>query len=107
MTNKYMITLSGGGDTDVFFVDKPVFDWINSGIPAHAAGKGSWVEKMPGVENDDEDNDPFVTIGSYDNDRAIYAGSQCADRFSSVGDGLKYAKRQNFNIVDTYEGMIY
>lgn len=55
-----------------------------------------------------------MTIGSYENDRALAAACTADDidgdlpqSFDSVKDAMKWAKEKNVEIVDEYHGCIY
>ena len=106
----YLINLSGGGDTTKSLVTEDVWNWINSG---YNSDKSSYYEDLSEpikeqmkLHNKYAPNcsSIMVTIGSYDNDRAIQAPGI---EFSSTKELMKYIKENDIEIVEEYEGCIY
>lgn len=120
--NIYLIVLQGQGDEYVAVVDQETWDWINSDIPqsAHDDDASAWSEweLMPvrtrnaliaNTRKGDE-ADPLITIGSYENDRAMAvctaSGAALYDA-PDVADAKKWVKDNGYMIVETYRGCIY
>jgi hypothetical protein len=96
---RYIVYLSDQSDRFVYIVEKPIWDWINS--EAKAKDKKSWLEQIPG-------SDEFipVTIGSFENDRALrYMGH--AKIYYSLSEAVKAIVDNGHVLVDTYEGYCY
>lgn len=108
----FLVVLSGGGDTEVKIVSKPVWDWILT--EDDFQGEDSIQDTPPPeviqemIEENGEDSDctVFVTSGSPDNDRALNAPAPNRS-FFSMKEALQYIKRNNIEIVEEYEGYIY
>jgi hypothetical protein len=123
-TPLYLINLEGGGDTMIYVVGKATFDWINSDWPANeAAGESGFYEKIPAAViaeweaaglKDELDartkldgvarDECYITIGSWDNDRAMHIP---AGGFDSIVSAMVYIKKQKGELVDEYHGCIY
>jgi hypothetical protein len=128
----YMITLNGQGDTDIKFVEKDVWDWIEDlqtkgwKTPPPESVLAKLKEKYE--EYDPEEATLFdepvtvtaysrgygpvhITSGSGDNDAAIQVPAAIVKgakgQFWSMKEALEFIKEYNINVVDTYEGMIY
>lgn len=110
MNKFYLITLSGGGDTEKKLVNQEVWDWIFS---SYESKKSSYYEALP-VEilneikkhkffNDGE-KEIMVTRGSYENDRALHAPGVS---FESTKQVMNYLKENNLEISEEYDGYIY
>lgn len=109
--NKYLIVLEGQGDTDIILANPAAEAWISK--PAKF-GKSCWKETIPaavlaGHELDDADDDydprkPEITIGSYDNDRAL---SCPGEHFGSMKELMSYCSKHNITITGEYHGYIY
>lgn len=119
----YLIVLQGQGDEYAAIVDKETWDWINSDVPEYAIGKSSWSERatMPqrvreaiDKANEADPEDPQMTCGSFDNDRAMHVCAYHAALYCDMGDedetrreAKRWARENGHKIVDTYEGCIY
>lgn len=99
--NVYLVSLTGHGDVEVGLVDKILFDWIDSDYGGEST---SYMEDVPKNSISSEPMKITVTIGSYDNDRAIMCPKIT---FSSMKEVLAYCKQNNCTIVDEYHGAIY
>lgn len=104
----YLINLSGGGDTTKSLVTEDVWNWINSD---YNSDKSSYYEDLSEpikeqmrLHKNDNCSSIMVTIGSYDNDRAIQAPGI---EFRSTKELIKYLKENDIEIVEEYEGCIY
>ncbi len=107
----YLVALDGGGDLQVTLVTQAVWDWID--LP-FGSPDSSYCEAVPpavleeakrhGTESYFKDGTMRITVGSYDNDRALFAPGR---QFDDVEDAHEYAKENKVDIVDTYEGFIY
>jgi len=126
MQERYLIELRGGGDTYIHLVEKEVFDWVTSSEqPGRKAGDSSWFETeehVPKVIWDSimkcpEANDWFpdgldVTIGSYNNDRALHLGSTFGEddlfpSFNTTAEMMEWVNKNNIRVVDSFAGYIY
>lgn len=119
----YLINLEGMGDTMSALVTKEVFEWIERADKPGRDGKESgWIDTgIPQVlhetlKKDTFYEEPFVTIGSFDNDRAIIAVNAATNPDGSTGilwsdDDEKsvkeWARENGFEIEDTYVGGLY
>lgn len=105
----YLVQLQGGGDEIITLVKPCVWEWILSDyqggsgyetVPEEvvaefkAHDKASWIK----------DGQIHVTSGSFDNDRAIAAPGI---NFDTMKEAHKYAKDNNLEIEDYYEGYLY
>lgn len=118
MKRGYLIILTGQGDTDIRLANAEAKEWIESAPPA--GHDGAWEEEIPaavceGQEIDSPDTDgegnvtydprkPQITIGSYDNDRALACPGI---PFDSVRAAMRYATEHDIEIVGEYHGCIY
>ena len=111
----YLIHLTGQGDVEVAFVNKEVFDWINSTDKGQAPadrGKSGWYDQtVPKFVSDrlpSDERGVFLTIGSFNNDRALAViGLKNVRSFTSVRDAMAHVRRHNLNVVNEFEGSIY
>ena len=113
----YMIMTTGQGDTFVKLVDKETWDWIFSPWAPPQAEMSAYQDTAcpPSVvarwrkeqTNVEEDEFPYITHGSYENDRALQAQPVYGTTFFSAGLAIKYIARHNCKVVDSYEGYIY
>lgn len=113
----YLIVLMGQGDVDVRVVDKESFDWVNSINMGRPAGsrESSWVDScVPESQRalwraaGEESDELIITIGSWQNDRALAAQSMSGfDHYNTLAAALKAIYNAQARVVDTYEGMIY
>lgn len=125
----YSIVLTGQGDTQIYIVDKEVWDWVNSPISGKPDGHvSSWVDQLVPQKVIDyhrkeeqkladfnnrqpEFCDILITAGSWDNDRALNAIPITIDGeealFFSVKELANFCREHDIEIVDSYEGYIY
>lgn len=82
---KHIICLQGQGDIDVALCTPEQFTWIES--DPLVRGRSSWTETDPTRNVAVE-----VTIGSYDNDRALAVVTGQEVLFTSFGAAAEYAK---------------
>jgi hypothetical protein len=102
-----MLTLAGQGDIEVKLVDKETWDWINKpNDPCPPA-----VLERIREEQDDPECVPNITIGSPDNDAALWSPAVKIDgieaSFDSVSDAIRFIRKHDIEIEDDYEGCIY
>ena len=108
MSNKkYMIVLTGQGDTYVTLANPEAEEWIHSPYPPML--NGSAYEEMPaavlaGHEDEVENTQVMVTRGSGDNDRAMAVPGPT---FYSVTDAMKYIRKNKIEITGEYNGHVY
>lgn len=98
---KYLICLSGGGDTDRFVVGEATWNWINQDPPdfdqTHSFDEVISDEvRAEAAKPDEVPATVRVTSGSYDNDRALHAS--CWSKSVKSGKGT---------FEDVYDGVIY
>lgn len=130
--NYYMITLTGQGDTYVKIVDQETWDWVTS----KEDGKvnpldSSWDDAMcplsirtkmweeakkdslvyENIPDKPEDFPVHISIGSWDNDRAIMAlaviinGKEAS--FDGVLEAMRWCQKNNIMPLEEYKGYIY
>jgi hypothetical protein len=119
--NVYLLVCTGQGDTDVKLVDQEIWDWINlRETPGRQANASGWIDTATPAKvvealqlNDNDQNaQPEVTIGSYQNDR-VHLVHEPAALFSEYGgseaiqSAHDFARANGHIIVGTYEGCIY
>ncbi len=106
----YLIHLSGGRDSSLSLVTEDVWNWIHSGYDSE---KSSYYEELSEAVKEQmrlhnkyepDCSSVMVTIGTYDNDRAINAPGI---EFGSMKELFKYVKENDIEIIDEYEGGIY
>ncbi|WP_434716213.1 hypothetical protein [Paraburkholderia sp. A3RO-2L] len=108
---QHLLVLSGGGDTDVRLVTQAVWEWIFTGFKSE---KSAYYEEVPAevlaeaerhqMLDSFKDGKLYVTCGSYENDRALAApGIQ----FRDVANVIAYAKTNEVNLGETFDGYIY
>lgn len=122
MKDVHLISLSGQGDEEAYLVSKEVFDWVvNRDTPGRAGNEHAWrdtatpeaIRNAIREENQrygDSDSDlANCTIGSYNNDRALYAGrAAIAGGYGDTErDMVEYAHANGLRIVDEFRGYIY
>jgi hypothetical protein len=107
----YLVVLEGGGDISVALVAESVWDWID--LPFESAQSGYYESIPPAVLAEAEkhgrldwfkDGQLRISVGSFDNDRAMAAPGL---EFDDVEDAEAYAARHKVTIAGTYEGYIY
>ena len=113
----YCIELEGQGDKEIKLVSKEVFNWINSrnlGRPDGCNDSG-WIDQIAPQEVKDyqakNDGEVYITIGSYDNDRALLAPpltiGEVEAIFFHTRELVDFCKSHDCDIIDTFEGCIY
>ena len=119
MKKRYLIILSGQGDTIIKVVNQETWEYIFSPAPKFVLYGAK--ETLPaGVAadddfDDDDDDEPTptpnpnptisVTSGSYENDRALLVKGE--QSFYSLSDYTKWVKKSKAKIADEYHGLIY
>ncbi len=117
--NAYLVIMQGQGDTEVKLVDKEIWDWFHSPRPPFA--DDAYFDELPIAPrrvreailklNPDE-QELGVTSGSWENDRML----RCPDEAclyheygdtSSIRAAERWAKKNNYRIVEREEGSIY
>jgi hypothetical protein len=125
MKSGYLINLDGQGDTRSALVAKEVFDWIErKDTPGREGDESMWTDtgipeslhnalKKESFYSEDE---VAVTIGSFDNDRAIIAVNAPYDDMGASGifysdddekSVKRWAREHGFKIEDSYVGGLY
>jgi hypothetical protein len=116
--DKYVITLSGQGDTYVFFVDEEVWNWIHDrSLPMPQSVRDGIIKECrtdsicgygPEVTDDEIIEDHQDTDGSWENDRALRAHIAFNDAIhDSVGAAMNWASENGVKVKESYEGYIY
>lgn len=109
----YLIILTGQGDTEIKVVDQETWDWIKSSNPGKPKNtkKNSWFDQLvPKSQLDKIGEVPYITIGSFENDRALW--SRNADGYQeyyydTVIEAMKDIKKNGHEFEDEYSGEIY
>ena len=107
MTKMFLISLSGQGDTDLKLVTQEVWDWVLT--PFNGKGSG-YTETVPKavqeemMKHNGEVYEVNVTIGSYENDRALQAPGVS---FRTHKELIEYVKKNSVEIVEEFDGYIY
>jgi hypothetical protein len=107
----YLVVLEGGGDITVALVAESVWQWIDMPFESQESG---YYETVPAAvlaeaEKHDrlswfKDGKLRISVGSFDNDRAISAPGL---QFDDVESAEAYAAAHKVKIAGTYEGCIY
>lgn len=117
MADVYLIVLEGQGDLNIKVVDQITWDWIVSDDLGTSESEdcGSWVDTtIPECQRQliqaagDDPNNIEITIGSYNNDRAIFAQSTNGyTTYSSVKSLFDAVITRGDTVIDEYQGCIY
>jgi hypothetical protein len=125
----YLITLAGGGDIDLKLVDQETWDWIQNSDTGNADSPDEtcWTdracpetvkrriyEKERTTEPYEEwaEENPMLTIGSWQNDRMLLApAATAADGkelvFWSVSAAMGFCQKEGIEVAGEEEGCIY
>lgn len=122
MNQKYLITLTGQGDTHFIVIDKDVWDWMHSNkdwqVPEHIRQKyfeidskyGTPQREMEECVMDTEDMLRYDIenglISNLENDKALFLES-CYNISNSVRELIDYVRENDIEIVGEWEGYIY
>jgi hypothetical protein len=105
----YLIVLEGGGDIEVKIVSKAAWDYIHSDRPPAlcSGSKTALYEEVPPevVEGTDREAMCRVTVGSCENDRALWVPGVFA--CDDVGEARQYASDTEWSIEGEWHGGIY
>jgi hypothetical protein len=102
----HIVTNSNGEDTEVKLVNEETFKWIYNEGPLPKAQ----VEK---AEKDWGKGDAEKPLSRWegscpDNDRALMCFPDIGKQFCSIGETMKFIKKNNIEIAEeSYEGLIY
>src|SRR3954464_14699658 len=112
----YLLVMEGQGDTHTKLVTENVWNWImRRDTPGRENGKSGWIDTaapesvVKAVKEDNED--VFVTIGSYQNDRALFARGEEVP-FDEYGDSdgpdnaREWAQKNGHEVAAKWEGCI-
>lgn len=114
--NIYLITLEGQGDIYIKPVDEETFNWVTSndeGRPAGAENESGWEDQLVPASQRTKmeaagDWPVEITLGSYDNDRALFAHpSGDYDTYYTLKEAFKAIRQHGDEVVDEYHGYIY
>jgi len=115
----YLIDLSGAGDQYIFLVEKDVFDWINSDDTFGRVGdETSWTDTaapdavLAGLESgspgsDEPGRGPYVSNGSFKNDRALQSLGASVKSFHSMLEFVTWIKENDVTLGGEFSGSIY
>jgi hypothetical protein len=107
----YLVVLEGGGDITVALVAESVWQWID--LPFESQDSGYYEDVPPAVLVEAEkhgrlswfkDGKLRISVGSYDNDRALAAPGL---QFDDLESAEAYAAANKVQIEGTYDGCIY
>lgn len=120
--DKYVITLTGQGDTDVVFVDEDVWEWIHDrslpmpqsvreGLLREARAPDAVFKdqyaKMTDADIIAESADQEGEL-SWGNDRALCTVATAGSAsFDNIGAAMNWASENNVKVKKSYEGFIY
>lgn len=114
--DRYLLTLTGGGDTILALVDLELWTWVQRrDTPGRTARASGWYDtEVPRrvVEAMAATGDRVhLTIGSFQNDRALYASREDVDgvvQFDSVRDLTLYLRAHpEIALAGEFDGCIY
>jgi hypothetical protein len=100
---KYLIVLTGQGDTYVTLANAAAKDWIEAPRMRGLA----WEEEIPAAVLDGhktEQKTATVTCGSHDNDRALACPGKS---FDTLVEALEYIRENNIKLVGEFHGCVY
>lgn len=114
----HLMVLQGQGDTIVSLLNVEHYQWILSReTPGRKSKESSWSDTacppdlFKAIKADDpdiEDEGVPVTIGSYQNDRAMYSYGVAEYTGDSVTEAVQWAKANGHELADgEYHGCIY
>jgi hypothetical protein len=115
----YLIILTDQGDTKIKVVDQETWDWINSddlGRHPNLEGASSWTDllvpqsQLKKILDDNNGYHPHLTIGSWQNDRAMWscnADGYVEGYYGSVEDAMEAIEKNGHELTDEYHGSIY
>lgn len=111
----YLVILNGMGDFQGAVIDKETFDWIQK--PWQFDGESSGEDPLPekarkaAIFADPEaEGIAYITIGTYNNDRALYVGSTIEGYKNSYWSTVEMFMAVHNNgdeVADAFEGSIY
>lgn len=111
-TKCYMVILQGPGDTIISYINKDTWDWINNEkvAPPKAQVDGR-IAPDTGVE-DMTKEEAIEELSRWegsspDNDRALVLSPDYGERFLDHKDAMKYARDNDLEVVDSFEGFVY
>lgn len=109
-----------GGEKTIKFIDKETWDWIHSPCPKFTQGSAYDVVPMnvlnrikancPDDDYGPNDDSVLITIGSYENNRAIYAPSITGwPVFCGylISPAKQWANNNNIRVLGFYDGVMY
>lgn len=115
--NVYMLVMQGGGDTEVKVVTKVIWDWvINPERPGRKGAATDWLDtstpESVKMRLSIDGNSWRVTIGSYENDRALLACGidvlyESYGDVSDIVQAVEWIKDNGHTLDETWEGCIY
>ena len=110
----YSISLSGGGDNLIYFVNAEVFNWVVDGgsVPQQVIDNITADHAMLGTARTQEEIirrlTPNPRSSSPDNDRALgLCKGKSIVLFYSLSELTTYVRENNITILGEYEGYIY
>jgi len=116
MTDIYINTNTGQGDTYIIILDKETFDWAKSDSPI-PEGEHSATEPYPDIAiaamrkaDPNTPNECYISSGSYWNDRTLGLVSTVPgykSLYFSTADVMKDIQKTGDKVIDSIEGCIY
>ncbi len=110
MIKAYMVMLRGDSDIQIHFVNKDTYDWIlNGGTPSEAQIQ----MYMKHTELTREETLEELNDCDGDNDRALAVngdygpGQYNSNSFFDITKAMKFARDNDIEVVESYEGYIY
>ncbi len=111
MKKLHLVTLSGGGDVYHKLVGPKTFEFISSEWSS-PDGSNSYDEIIPEevkeeiqcLSGETSDDSIHITIGSFDNDRAIQLDGK---DFDSATQAVKWAVKSGVELGEEYDGCVY
>lgn len=110
----YLLNLNGGGDTHIILVTEAVWDWICSPYISSQEKVPEAVlleakrHESPAFDdefcNPDEDGLYYVSMGSYENDRAMGAPGHS---FWTMKEAFEFIKDNDIEIIEEFDGYLY
>lgn len=111
MKKRYLIILSGQGDTIINVVNEETWNYVGSPQPKFVDGYATetlpkGVKAIPGDDTTSGPTDTInVTSGSYINDRALLVKGERT--FYTMTEYTTWVKKSKVKIADEYHGLIY
>lgn len=111
---RYLLVLAGGGDKSVTVITEEYWAWITrKDTPGRVGTESGWLDTAcpPAMVTSLAPERTWVTVGSFENDRALWV-SNCRDvpgidTFDTVHEALDFVKSKGLTLKNEYHGYIY